>query len=184
MEATVSQSATSVVEMPRNNSPLPTDSMVTVRLSDAQIHPVSDDAVRDSRRSRRSSSVNSHASSISARSSTRSSTPSNTTVDWEELEKTEEQEPRDRATDEVCFEKSPQATRQALMQIVHRSPPGSLGARECCIGGKPQIWPRFYYPDSQRHSPTFHPTSEEACQWSPAAEPTVFAPPCPTDDRT
>jgi hypothetical protein len=101
MEAIVAQSATTVVEMPRNTSPLPTDSMVTVRLSDAQIHPVSNDSVRNSRR--RSSSANSHSSSISAISSTRSSTPSNTTVDWEELEKTEEQEPRDQATDEVCL---------------------------------------------------------------------------------
>jgi len=101
MEAIVAQSATTVVKMPRNNSPLPTDSMVTVRLSDAQINPVSNDSVRNS--TRRSSSANSHSSSISARSSTRSSTPSNTTVDWEELEKTEEQEPRDQATDEVCL---------------------------------------------------------------------------------
>lgn len=101
MEAAVAQSATTVVEMPRNNSPLPTDSMVTVRLSDTQIHPISNDSVRNSRR--RSSSANSHSSSTSARSSTRSSTPSNTTVDWEELEKTEEQEPRDQATDEVCL---------------------------------------------------------------------------------
>ena len=102
MEAIVAQSATTVIEMPRNASPLPTDSMVTVRLSDAQIHPVSNDSVRNSRR-RRSSSANSHSSSISTRSSTRSSTPSNTTVDWEELEKTEQQEPRDQATDEVCL---------------------------------------------------------------------------------
>ena len=101
MEATVAQSATTVVKMPRNNSPLPTDSMVTVRLSDAQIHPVSNDSVRNSRR--RSSSTKSHSSSTSVGSSTRSSTPSNTTVDWEELERTEEQEPRDQATDEVCL---------------------------------------------------------------------------------
>jgi hypothetical protein len=103
MEAIVAQSATTVVKTPRSNSPLPTDSMVTVRLSDAQIHPVSNDSVRNSRTRTRSSSANSHSSSISARSSTRSSTPSNTTVDWEELEKTEEQEPRDQATDEVCL---------------------------------------------------------------------------------
>jgi hypothetical protein len=101
MEAIVAQSATAVAKMPRNNSPLPTDSMVTVRLSDAQTHPVSNDSARNSRR--RSSSTKSHSSSISAISSTRSSTPSNTTVDWEELEKTEEQEPRDQATDEVCL---------------------------------------------------------------------------------
>jgi hypothetical protein len=47
--------------------------------------------------------VNSNASNTSARSSASSSAPSNTTVDWEELEKTEEQEPRDETTDEVCW---------------------------------------------------------------------------------
>jgi hypothetical protein len=100
MEVIAAQSATIMIEMPRNASSLPTDSMVTVRLSDAHIQPTVRDSVRTSKR--RSSSANSHTSSISARSSTRSSTPSNTTVDWEELEKTEEQEPRDQASDEVC----------------------------------------------------------------------------------
>ena len=98
MEVIAAQSAT--IEIPRNTSPLPTDSMVTVRLSDAQLHPIVNDSVRNSKR--RSSSVDSQSSGVSARSSNRSSTPSNTTVDWEELEKTEEQEPRDQATDEVC----------------------------------------------------------------------------------
>ena len=102
MEVTAAQSATTVVEMPRNTFPTPTDSMVTVRLSDPQINPTANDSVRTSKR--RSSSVNSQSTSVSARSSARSSTPSNTTVDWEELEKTEEQEPRDQATDEVVFE--------------------------------------------------------------------------------
>ena len=102
MEAIAAQGATTVEEMPVNATPTPTDSMVTVRLSDAHIVPVGDDSLPTTKR--RSSSANSQSSSASARSSTRSSTPSNTTVDWEELEKTEELEQRDQATDEVCSE--------------------------------------------------------------------------------
>jgi hypothetical protein len=181
MEVIATHNTTTVVQMPRNTSPLPTDSMVTVRLSDAQIHTIVNDSVRTSKK-RRSSSVNSHSSNISARSSTRSSTPSNTTVDWEELEKTEEQEPRDQATDEVCW-KDLQIVHQTLTQPVYRSSPGSPGARECCVGRQPQIWPCSHDPTSKRHSPSIYPASEETCQWSSTAESTVFAPPSTTDDR-
>lgn len=74
--------------------------MVTVRLSDIQIHPVGDESSRNSKG--RSSSVSSLSSNASALSDGGSTSPSNISVDWEELEKTEEQEPRDEGTDDVC----------------------------------------------------------------------------------
>ena len=180
MEVLTAQSALSLVEMPSKSSPLPTDSMITVRLSDAQIRPLPDESVRTSKR--RSSSVNSQSSSASARSSTRSSTPSNTTVDWEELEKTEEQEPRDQATDEVCSKNS-QTTLYSLMKTVYNSPSSSPGARKRCIGRKSQIWPCYYCPASRRNSPSIYPTFEEAGQRSSTTEPSVLPPSCAADDR-
>ena len=88
---------------------LPTSSMISVRLSDY----ISNKEAFSPRTPRESpcnsaKSVPSRPRSISVASS-RSSTPTSsseagsyTPVNWEGLEKTEEQEPRDEGTDEVC----------------------------------------------------------------------------------
>ncbi|KAK5048646.1 hypothetical protein LTR84_005737 [Exophiala bonariae] len=93
---------TSDFDISPENVPLPRSSMITVRLSEVDLQPVTetipeDDAPRDP--SAPHSSPSSTRSSRSS-SSTSDSSTSIDTVDWEELDKTEEQEPRDDATDE------------------------------------------------------------------------------------
>ena len=85
------------------NIPLPRTSMITVRLSDIQDNASASygdeaDATQplSAPPSRPSSTRSSRASSQTSDSST-----SINTVDWDELEKTEEQETKDDATDEV-----------------------------------------------------------------------------------
>jgi hypothetical protein len=85
------------------NIPLPTSSMITVRLSDIQVHPdVGEDLepgvsqVASLRQSIPSSTRSSRSSSQISDSSA-----SIHSVDWEGLEKTEEQEAKDEETDEV-----------------------------------------------------------------------------------
>ena len=83
-----------------DDKPVSTDSMVTVRLS--ELHEPKD--TLDSEQI--NSGPPSRASSVMSRSSGRSSTSTedslrDRSVDWEELEKTEEQEPKDEDTDEV-----------------------------------------------------------------------------------
>lgn len=83
------------------SSPPDTDSLVTVRLSDVKlsVEPVLEDQETLSARSR-SESDSSSFRSRSTSSSNGSDSPVNDTVDWEELDKTEEQEPRGEGTDE------------------------------------------------------------------------------------
>lgn len=98
-------------EIRPENIPLPTDSMITVRLSDAQLHaePVDMHAAAQDLdkatpgQNSRTSIATSSLSRPSSRSSSRSSQVSSTSnsVDWEGLERTEEQEVKDDATDEV-----------------------------------------------------------------------------------
>lgn len=83
-----------------DDKPVSTDSMVTVRLSELQ-EPKD---ILDSEQI--NSGPPSRASSVMSRSSVRSSTSTedslrDRSVDWEELEKTEEQEPKGEDTDEV-----------------------------------------------------------------------------------
>lgn len=96
------------------NIPLPTDSMITVRLSDAQLLAETEDAEHFSEegtsvldRQDINTSMEISTSRPSSRSSSRSEPMSSTSnsVDWEGLEKTEEQELKDDATDEVrsCY---------------------------------------------------------------------------------
>ncbi len=105
MDASGVATATSAVDANSDNLPLPTDSMVTVRLSDVQIHPIIEESPRNSKA--RTSSVSSRSSSASIASDSGSTSPSNTSVNWEGLEKTEEQEARDQATDEVGWNHVP-----------------------------------------------------------------------------
>ena len=78
-----------------------TSSMVTVRLSDVQIHPeVEDSADPNETFSTRSASIISKTSSAS--SGSHNETMSMESVDWEGLEKTEKQERCEEGTDEVC----------------------------------------------------------------------------------
>jgi hypothetical protein len=81
--------------------PLPRSSMITVRLSDIQVHPDVDEEVEQDA-SPQPSIRQSSPSTRSSRSSSRTSESSISliSVDWEGLEKTEEQE-KDEATDEV-----------------------------------------------------------------------------------
>lgn len=92
------------------NVPLTTDSMVTVRLSDACLEAESFPAIDSAPHSYAGTVVTDHdespTSSLSRRSSMSSSRSSQASssaksVDWEGLEKTEEQEIKDDATDEV-----------------------------------------------------------------------------------
>lgn len=97
-------------EIDPENVPLPTDSMITVRLSDADLaaEPALLEGVVDNEdlacveQTTHTSTVSS-ISRASSRPSSRSSQASSTSnsVDWEGLEKTEEQEVKDDATDEV-----------------------------------------------------------------------------------
>lgn len=89
-------------DMPAD-APLPTNSMITVRLSDIPFDPDLDGPL-DHRASRGGSVLRSTPSSTrSSRSSSQTSDSSTSlnSVNWEGLEKTEEQEPKDEATDEV-----------------------------------------------------------------------------------
>lgn len=99
-------------EIRPENIPLPTDSMITVRLSDAQLLAEShtfetflEQQTPASPEPEISTIVTSPASRSSSRASSQSSRASATSnsVDWEGLEKTEEQEIKDDATDEVRF---------------------------------------------------------------------------------
>ena len=99
-----------VVEVVPENVPLPTSSMITVRLSDCQ---EGDEVAVSSLNSSPRMSTASRARSESDASS-RASTPSGSSnsmlspVDWEELEKTEEQEKKDDGSDEVDYLEIPQ----------------------------------------------------------------------------
>jgi len=98
-------------EIRPENVPLPTDSMITVRLSDAQLQaePESfqDSILNVNKTTMELNARASLAASSTSRTSTRSSSRSSQTssvsnsVDWEGLERTEEQEVKDDATDEV-----------------------------------------------------------------------------------
>ena len=79
-------------------APLPTDSMVTVRLSDVQIY--SEVGVADQSPRGRSASESSHTTGHSSSASEESMSPT-ASVDWAELEKTEKQEPKSEGADEV-----------------------------------------------------------------------------------
>ncbi|KAK4943544.1 hypothetical protein LTR10_016838 [Elasticomyces elasticus] len=81
------------------NIPLPRSSMISVRLSEIQLQPEIEELDASSRTSVRQSTPSSPRSSRSS-SRTSASSLSMNTVDWEGLEKTEEQEARDDATDE------------------------------------------------------------------------------------
>lgn len=111
-----------IVEETRpENIPLPTDSMITVRLSDAQlqaepamIHAAMQESNEHSRgQNSRTSLATSSGSTPSSRSSSRTSQASTTSnsVDWEGLEKTEQQELKDDATDEVRARPLPSTVR-------------------------------------------------------------------------
>jgi len=100
-----------VDEIRPENIPLPTDSMITVRLSDAQLQPclesISNSTQDLNRATVEQNSHTSMAASSTSRTSSRSSSRSSqassisNSVDWEGLERTEEQELKDDATDEV-----------------------------------------------------------------------------------
>lgn len=100
-----------VDEVRPENIPLPTDSMITVRLSDAQLQPDLASIAHSTQdlnkatveQNSHSSIAASSTSRTSSRSSSRSSQASSisNSVDWEGLERTEEQELKDDATDEV-----------------------------------------------------------------------------------
>ncbi|KIX03424.1 uncharacterized protein Z518_06976 [Rhinocladiella mackenziei CBS 650.93] len=84
------------------NVPLPTSSMITVRLSDIQVQADFDEEPEPDASQEASIPHSSSPSTRSSRSSSQTSVSSTSvnTVDWEGLEKTEEQEPKDDATDE------------------------------------------------------------------------------------
>lgn len=97
-------------EVRPENIPLPTDSMVTVRLSDPQLladpQPIETFSERQSLATDgrdTTSNIIPPASRPSSRASSNSSQGSSISisVDWEGLEKTEEEELKDDATDEV-----------------------------------------------------------------------------------
>lgn len=93
-----------VVEIEPKNVPLPRDSMISVRLSDAVLEAepleIEDEISQLQQPESIRSSSQSRCSSRSNRSSTASSV--SRSVDWDVLEKTEEQEVKDEGTDEVC----------------------------------------------------------------------------------
>lgn len=101
-------------EISPENIPLPTDSMITVRLSDAQLlaepdtfETSLDQHTPEGPEPDTTTSITSPGSRSSSRASSQSSRVSQTSnsnsnsVDWEGLERTEEQEVKDDATDEV-----------------------------------------------------------------------------------
>lgn len=93
---------TEIQEVHDAPAPAATNSMVTVRLSDVQIHPEVEEMVDAKEASAtRSASIVSKTSSSSS-SNSHNETMSMESVDWEGLEKTEEQERCEDNTDEVC----------------------------------------------------------------------------------
>jgi len=83
--------------------PLPRSSMITVRLSEVDLKPVLDAVPEQDASQDPSAPQSSPSSTRSSRSSSKTSDSSTSidTVDWEELDKTEEQEPKDVTSDEV-----------------------------------------------------------------------------------
>lgn len=90
-------------EIKPEDIPLPRSSMITVRLSDIQAPPELDVDAEVEASPQLSVRQSSPSSTRSSRSSSRTSDSSVSinSVDWEGLEKTEEQESKDGATDEV-----------------------------------------------------------------------------------
>lgn len=92
--------------------PLPRDSMITVRLSDAQLlaeSPTTEESLDLQTPTALQHDLTATIASTSSRPSSRASSESSristtsNSVDWEGLEKSEEQEVKDDATDEVCL---------------------------------------------------------------------------------
>jgi Rab-GTPase-TBC domain len=85
-----------------SSSPVHTDSLVTVRLSDVKLATEPEVEEQETPSSPNPpESISSSLRSRSTSSSTGSDSLINDTVDWEELDKSEEQEPRDEGTDEA-----------------------------------------------------------------------------------
>jgi len=103
-------------EVTPENIPLPTttNSMITVRLSDVQslVDSAEERITEDSHSS--DSSIDSRPCSRSSTRSSQDSSTSTSVVDWEGLERSEQQEPRDDATDEVGYKKSNMNTHAKL----------------------------------------------------------------------
>lgn len=85
------------------NIPLPTSSMITVRLSDIPVFPDIDEDLEPTGSQEGSLRQSPPSSTRSSRSSSQTSESSASipSVDWEGLEKTEEQESKDESTDDV-----------------------------------------------------------------------------------
>ena len=90
-------------EVSPEDVPLPTSSMITVRLSDIPVCPDDVEAADQDASQEASIPRSSPSSPRFSRSSSQTSDSSTSvnSVDWAGLEKTEEQEPKDEATDEV-----------------------------------------------------------------------------------
>lgn len=87
-------------ELSPENVPLPTDSMITVRLSSDTTQSQSDvDSVKEM--NVRDSIMSDVSGTLSQSSEASQDSTTTTSVNWEDLEKSEEQEPKDEATDEV-----------------------------------------------------------------------------------
>ena len=81
----------------------PTNSMVTVRLSDVQIHPEVEVDMADPDNGFSTRSVSASSKTSSSSSNSHNETMSLESVDWDGLEKTEEQERCEDNTDEVSY---------------------------------------------------------------------------------
>lgn len=91
-----------ILDTPPDGVPLPTASMVTVRPSDDPSQLSSVDVVEKDEKLRGSIiSGRTRSRTLSGSSATSRGSDTTTSVDWEGLEKTEQQEPKDDATDEV-----------------------------------------------------------------------------------
>jgi len=178
MESSAVETLPSVVEDGEATAP-PTNSMVTVRLSDERIEPPQVTLGCDPKR--RSSSVASRSSIASAGSDTGSSSPSNTSVDWEILEKTEEQEPKDEGTDEVYLFEYHRGS-WSLTRLVDHPPFSQAGARKCCFGGQPEGWTCSHESASKWNTTSVYTIPEKTCQWSSATKSEILAFACATDD--
>lgn len=150
------------VEICPEDIPLPRSSMITVRLSDASAFSVLEEDV-ELDVSPETAPLGSSPSSIrSSRSSSQSSDKSASLnlVNWEGLEKTEEQEPRDEASDEVSLHNGAFECHR-LIRIVNRPLARPFREGKCCFGDGPEGRHCSTYPSAEEHPTTVDPAAEE-----------------------
>ena len=172
------------MEVEAENVPRPTSSMITVRLSDCQsiIDEQAEPSFASSPRNSNASLARSESDS-SSQGSAPSGSPDSvlSPVDWEGLEKTEEQEPKDEGTDDVSSS-MPYNSHCVLTNTVYRFAPRSPGEGKCSTGNRPKVQHDPAKKIEKRYTPSIDTAPQKASHWPAEAVTTLFASPCPGYD--